>query len=297
MASYLGARLWRSGRCHVTLVGTWTEGLDAIRRAGVRVEDQDTRFTASPDVAPLHEAPQCDLALVLVKSHQTEAVASFVASSLRDPGSALTLQNGLGNAKVLSAALGGKRLVLGVTSAGATMVGPGCVRGFVAPTLLARDAHGAASGWRDLLAEAGLPCEVRDDLDSIVWRKLAINCAINPLSALTGLVNGALLLSPEARNILERTAREVGLVAAAKGVQGAASYAEAALEAARLTAENRSSMLQDLDRGAPTEIEVMNGAVVREADRLGIAVPMNRSLAEAVRAREASPRALPRETS
>jgi 2-dehydropantoate 2-reductase len=122
-----------------------------------------------------------------------------------------------------------------------------------------------------------------------VWLKLAANCAINPLSALLRVPNGRLIEDAAARATLAAVAREVGAVAAALGIRLADDPAAAAEEVARLTAHNRSSMLQDVERGVATEIDVLNGAVVREAERLGVAVPENRRLLAAVHALEAEP--------
>ena len=116
------------------------------------------------------------------------------------------------------------------------------------------------------------------DINRTVWRKLAINCAINPLSALLGCQNGQLLSRPDSRKTLVDAAREVGAVAEAKGIDLETDPAELAVAVAEITAHNRSSMLQDIDRGARTEIDALNGAVVREALPFNVPVPVNESL-------------------
>jgi len=287
MASYFGARLARSGRIAVTLAGTWREALDAVAERGVRVEDADGSWSARPAAAALPDAPPADLALVLVKSHQTGGVAPAVRRVVRGAGIAVSLQNGLGNREILEAALGPGRVIVGATMAGATLLGPGHVRGYVADVRLARDSAGAAEEVAALFRRAGLRTELATGAEALVWRKLAINCAINPLSALLGVPNGALLEIPERRALLEAAAREAGTVASALGIDLGDDPARAAVDVARLTAGNRSSMLQDLDRGAPTEVEAINGAVVREGKRLGVPTPVNRKLLDDIRAREA----------
>jgi 2-dehydropantoate 2-reductase len=129
-----------------------------------------------------------------------------------------------------------------------------------------------------LLSASGFETALEPDIDRTVWRKLAVNCAINPLSALVGCANGGLLESPELRGTLVKAAREVGAVASAKGIELEADAAELALAVAERTAANRSSMLQDVTRGARTEIDALSGAVVREARALGVPVPVNESL-------------------
>jgi 2-dehydropantoate 2-reductase len=286
MACYFGACLVRSGRARATLAGTWPDGLSALARSDVRVEEGGHAWAARVRAVPLDEAPHASAALVLVKSPRTAHVAPYVAASVGQDGVAVTLQNGLGNAEALAAALGPSRLLRGVTTAGATLLRPGHVRAFPAPTVLGRDAAGHAAFLAELLTAAGLPTSVHDDIDAVVWKKLAVNCAINALTALRGVPNGALLERAEDRRLLEAAAREVEMVARASGVHVDAGFADAAADAAHLTAGNRSSMLQDLDRGVPTEIEALNGAVVRVARRLGIRVPVNTRLLEEVRSRE-----------
>jgi 2-dehydropantoate 2-reductase len=290
MACYVGARIARSGCASVTLAGTWKDALATLRVGGVRVEEGGVTWVTPVAAVPLDDVPTADLALVLVKSPQTPSVAPLVARSIGDRGVAVTLQNGLGNVDTLSTVIDRGRLVVGVTTVGATLLAPGHVRAFLAPTVLGRDDAGHAPGVAQMLTASGLPTTVEDDIEALIWRKLAVNCAINPLSALRGVLNGALLESPGDRELLESAAAEVQAVALARGVRVAGDCRQAALEAARLTAGNRSSMLQDFERRAPTEIEAMNGAVVREGRRLGVATPTLSSLLMQVRERESARR-------
>jgi 2-dehydropantoate 2-reductase len=127
-------------------------------------------------------------------------------------------------------------------------------------------------------AQAALPFEAVADIEPHLWSKLAVNCAINPLAALAGVPNGALLASATSRDRLVTIAREVGAVAAARGVVLREDPGDLALKVAAFTSGNRSSMLQDRDRGALTEIDALCGAVVREGRRLGVPTPLNERL-------------------
>ena len=278
LACLFGARLAHSGRARVTLAGTWREGLRALRTHAIRLQ-QDHDVVVVPvgvrHLLDVLEPSHC--VLVLVKSHQTAAVAPAVASALRPEGIAVTLQNGLGNRETLEAVIGRGRVGVGVVTAGATLVAPGHVRSTPGSVALAASPS-KTSALGTLLSATGFAVSVEGDLDRLVWSKLVVNCAINPLSALWGLPNGALIETPEPRATLVRAALEVGAVAAAKGIELGADAAELALRVARETAVNRSSMLQDLDRGARTEIDALNGALVREARTLGVEVPVNESL-------------------
>jgi pantoate--beta-alanine ligase len=290
MACLFGARLSRSGRAQVTLAGSWEDGLRALREHGIRLQETDRDEAVRVGVRHLHEAAEpVDYALVLVKSHQTAAVAPFVARALRPEGLAVTLQNGLGNGEALEAVVGRGRVGVGVVTVGATLAAPAHVR--ATPGAVVLGAYPARmQELAALLSAASFAVSVQGNLDGLVWRKLAVNCAINPLSALEGRRNGQLLETPALRPTLVKAAIEVAAVAAAKGIEIGVDPAELVVSVARETASNRSSMLQDVDRGAQTEIDALNGAVVREARALGVPVPVNEALWGAVLASNA-PRA------
>ncbi len=128
------------------------------------------------------------------------------------------------------------------------------------------------------------------DLESLLWGKLAINASINPLTSLLGVRNGRLLESAPARRLMAELADEVARVAAARGVELPFPDPGAAAEdVARRTAANRSSMLQDLLRGAPTEVEAIQGAIVKAGEAAGVPTPANRLVADLIRARAGLP--------
>lgn len=222
-------------------------------------------------------------ALVLVKAWQTARAARQLRSCLSPEGVVLTLQNGLGNAETLSEALGPERVAVGVTTSGATLVAPGVVRpGGEGVVHLGE--HPRLAPVVQWLQQAGFRVEVSPDVQGVLWGKLAVNAAINPLTALLEVPNGALVANAAARLFLRRAAWEVQAVAEALGVRlPFPDAAEAAEEVARRTARNLSSMLQDLHRGAPTEIEAINGAVVRFGRQVGVSAPLNQALWEMVR--------------
>jgi len=282
MACYFGARL--APYADVTLLGTWPEGLEAVRRDGIRVETNGHLETIQVKAeSDLKQCAKVKHALVLVKSWQTERAAGQLARCLEEDGVALTLQNGLGNLEKLQAALGSECAALGVTTLGVTLVGPAHVRlGGEGPIYLAP--HARLDGLETLLEQAGFTMERVDDLQSLQWGKLMVNTGINPLTALLKVTNGRLLELPEAREVMAAAARETAAVAAARGVR--IPYADVAarvLEVARLTTSNRSSMLQDVLRGAPTEIDAICGAVTQMGEELGIPTPVNRVLWKLVR--------------
>jgi 2-dehydropantoate 2-reductase len=275
LACLFGARL--ASVAEVTLVGTWAEGLAAIQERGIVVEGPEGATTVRVQVAPLGAGVgSADLVLVLVKAWQTEHVAGYLSSLLIPNGIALTLQNGLGNLEKL-----GPRAHLGVTTLGATLLGPGHVRpGGVGPT------HVAAPEWvADLLRAAGFETHLAENVEGLLWSKLVANCGINALTALLRVPNGELLARPDATAVMDRAATECAAVARAKEIDLPFDDPIAHVrEVAQRTATNSSSMLQDILRGAPTEIEAINGAVAREGKRLYVPTPVNEMLWRLIRA-------------
>lgn len=137
----------------------------------------------------------------------------------------------------------------------------------------------AAAEWLDLFQKAGLPVVASANIEGVIWGKLIINAGINPLSALLNQPNGFLADDPAARATMIAAAREAAAVARALGID--LPYddpAAAVVEVARQTAENISSMLQDVRRGAATEIDAITGAVIRLGAAVGVATPVNQNL-------------------
>ena len=293
MGCLFGARL--SPHADVTLIGHWPEQLDALRRGPLRLERAEgdateARLKVVDGARASGGSGTFEAALILTKSGGTEEAARLAADILRPDGVALTLQNGIGNWEVIARRVGEARAAQGVTAAGATMLGPGHVRegGPGSTHLATRPAiHLPIEALAMLFEQGGFQTSVVEDVRGLVWGKLAVNAAINPLTALLRVPNGALTTSAFARAVMAEAAREVAEVAAAQGIAlpfpDAAGRAD---EVARLTAVNHSSMLQDALRGAETEIESICGAVVREGQRLGVPTPTNLLLYRLVKAME-----------
>lgn len=286
MACLFGARLSAVG-ITVTLLGTWKEAIQAIRRHGIRFTNSSGE-TQSFQVEVSDSPQDCEghtNALVLVKSWQTARAAEMLLACLSTHGVALTLQNGLGNYEILQQRLGSKRVALGTTTIGATLTAPGEVKQ-AGEGVISIGVHPHASTLTKLLRRGGFILENVSDLNSLVWGKLIINAAINPLTALLEVCNGKLLEVEAAHELLKMAAREAAAVAMAQGIQ--LPYADPVVAAetiARRTAENRSSMLQDVLRGAPTEIDAINGAIVETGKHYGINTPVNFTLWKLVKAK------------
>src|SRR5574341_573463 len=276
LATLFAARL-RQARCSITMLGTWQEGLDALRNNGARLvnangnEDHfDVQVTDDP-----RECIGIKHALVLVKAWQTERVARQLAECLPEDGVAVTLQNGLGNRETLAQSLGLDRVALGTTPTGATLLGPGLARAG-GEGIISIERHPALGPIEEALESAEFNVHIVEDAQSLIWGKLVINAAINPLTALLRVPNGQLLERPSARRMMSSLANETAQVASAEKINlPFTDPIAAAEEVARKTGANRSSMFQDVLRGAPTEIDAICGAVVKAAQKHRIYTPAN----------------------
>lgn len=276
LATLFAARL-RGAGYGVMMLGTWKEGLDALHKNGVRLVDAngnehqfDVQVTSDP-----RECAGIKHALVLVKAWQTERAARQLAESLPQDGVAVTLQNGLGNRETLAQSLGLDRVSLGTTTTGATLLGPGLAR-TGGEGIISIERHQALGRVEEALRAAKFNVHIVDDAQSLIWGKLVINAAINPLTALLRISNGQLLERPSARRMMNSLAHETAQVASAEQINLPFGDPVAAAEdVARKTGANHSSMFQDVLRGAPTEIDAICGAVVKAGIKHQIHTPAN----------------------
>lgn len=276
LATLFAARLSQAGH-HITMLGSWKAGLEALRKDGARLVDADGsehRFEVQA-VSDPRACPGVKHALILVKAWQTEHVAGLLKECLAKDGLAVTLQNGLGNREMLAQSLGMSRVALGVTTTGATLLGPGLARAG-GEGVISIEQHEALGPMEAALKSASFNVHVVEDARSLAWGKLVINAAINPLTALLRIPNGELLNRPSAREMMKALACEAAQVAKAEKISLPFSDpVTAAEEVARKTAANHSSMLQDVLRGAPTEIDAICGAVVKAGEKHNMDTPAN----------------------
>jgi 2-dehydropantoate 2-reductase len=236
-----------------------------------------TRSPLRPNEGPV------DAAVVCVKTPGTLWAAEVAQQIVSRDGVVLTIQNGLGNYETLAAAIGEARVAVGVIYVGARLengklwaTGPGKVElGLPSGAGPKRALEALAAR----LAEGGMTVNVVDDAWASVWRKVAVNAAMNPTTALLGYTNHELLADGAASRVCDSIAAEVARVATATGVSLSEDEARRAWrEIATLTGANRSSMLQDVQAHRLTEIDAICGAVQREAERRGIAAPLNQAM-------------------
>lgn len=300
VGSVVGGLLAAAGH-RVTLLGRAAH-LDAIGAEGLVIEGLwgEHRVT---DLALATDAREVgdgfDAVLLTVKSFDTAATLSTVRDLVAADGCVISLQNGLGNVEQVAVAVGNARALGARVIFGAVLPSPGVARVtvFADPVALGAAVAGDAAAektartWVDRFAAAGIPSEYTADVQAHLWTKIFYNAALNPLGALLGLPYGALAADADARGIMDEIFDECFAVADARGVVPLVATADAYREVfyGRLvpsTAHHRSSMLQDLERGRPTEIEAINGCIWRYGREAGIPTPVNATMTRLVRFRE-----------
>ena len=285
----------------VTLLGRASH-MDAIAASGLALDGlfgahRVRTLTVATDAGGL--APPFDVVLLTVKAFDTASMLATVVPLLAPAGCVVSLQNGLGNLERVRAAVGPERAVGARVIFGAEIAVPGAARvtvcaepvavGAVVPGNGAAEAHARRFAAR--LGEVGIPAEYVGDVQAYLWAKVFYNAALNPLGALFGVPYGALADDPDTRAIMDAVIEEGYAVAQARDVTPRIATAAAYREAfyghlVPSTAHHRSSMLQDLERGRPTEIEAINGCLWAFGRDGGVATPVNATLTRLIRWRE-----------
>jgi len=279
---YYGAMLALAGH-RVALVGR-ASFVEAVSRDGLILEKNSERLAVPVEAGSDPSAVAgAGLVMICVKSGDTEQAAKDIAPFLDSSCPVLSLQNGISNAETLATVLGRPVLPVSVYVA-SRMNGPGVVR---------HEGRGdlELSGQRaqdiaEIFNAAGVETRVSEDIMASLWAKLVVNCAINPLSAITRLPYGKMAAQDGIPQLMVDIAREALSVAQAEGI----SVPDAVFETIRTIpvsmAGQFSSTAQDLQHGKPTEIDFLNGEIVRRASRWGISVPINRTMTLLVKSAE-----------
>ncbi|MBC5785382.1 2-dehydropantoate 2-reductase [Ramlibacter sp. USB13] len=273
---YFGGMLARAGH-HVTLVAR-PQHVEAIRDGGLRMEtrqfDERVALQAGTDAAAARDA---DLVLFCVKSLDTEAAGRQLREVLRPGALVLCLQNGVDNADRLRTVLPDHEVAAAVVYVATEMAGPGHLKHHGRGELVVEPARGIETVVQALVA-SGVPTEVSPDVRSALWLKLVLNCAFNAVSAIAQKPYGFTVAGTGIPEVIRDVIDECLAVAKADGVTLAVDPHEAARKLVETMPTQSSSTAQDLARGKPTEIDFLNGYVVRRGEALGIATPANRVL-------------------
>jgi len=296
IGSLFGAMLAKAGH-DVILIGR-SAHVAAITRDGLRLQgfgvEQRIEAAATTDIAAVRGAR---LVLFCVKSMDTDEAARAMAPHLAGDAVILSLQNGVDNPERIRAQLGGNArscVVPVLVYVGANIPAPGTVQHTAGNSLvigqLAGDTPDAAmlETIAALFRDAGLDVRISADIESELWTKLVMNCAYNVISALSGARYGEMVALPEVREVMRAAVEEVAQVARAKGVRLPGDIADRALKLADTMPTTTSSTAQDFARGRRTEVDHLNGAVVRMGEALGVPTPVNRTLTALMKLSEAT---------
>lgn len=266
---------------------------DRIREQGVIVEGMsDIKIKVNVTSEP-KEIGAVDLVIICVKSYDTDSSVKSVKDIIADETSVLTLQNGIGNIQIISELVGQDKVIGGVTSQGANVVEPGHIRhAGKGETIIGRiDGRltGALKNISNILNKAGFQTRISRDINGLIWSKLIINAGINALTALTRLNNGRLIEYDGTKEVMRQAVSEAVKVAKRKRIK--LNYDDPIQKVESVcsaTAPNISSMLQDVLNKKRTEIDFINGAIVRQGKNLSIPTPVNETLTSLVKTIEES---------
>lgn len=286
----IGGTLAQAGHA-VTLINRNRAHVDAINTAGLRMRTAQGEVTVRTRAATsaLGLGPQ-DLVVVLVKSFHTQEAMAGALELVAPDTVVLSLQNGLGHEDILAELVGRERLLAGKTYAGGVLLGPGhVIAGVPGKETLIGELDGRTTPRARAICEAfnaaGLVTTLSNNIQGIIWDKLLVNVATGALAAITRLTYGPLYQLPEVEATAIAAVQEAMEVARASGVPLTTPDARAAWTkaSAGLPADFKTSMLQSLEKGSITEIDFINGAVVRRGEQFGVATPVNRTLVACLR--------------
>lgn len=283
---FYGGMLARAGH-RVTLIGR-PQHVQVFKAQGLRMQtlafDETVKLHASTEASAVAGA---DLVLFAVKSPDTEAAGAQMREHLKPGALVLCLQNGVDNAERLRAVLTGVQVAAAVVYVATEMAGPGHLRHHGRGELVIEPSP-ASERVAQALAAAGVPTEISDNVRGALWAKLILNCAYNALSAVGRIAYGELVQQPGVKDTMRDVVAECRAVAAADGVTLPGDVDAAVRRIAETMPSQYSSTAQDLMRGKPSEIDHLNGHVVRRGEALGVPTPANRVLWAVVKLVEAA---------
>ena len=293
LGSAIGGTLALAGN-RVVLVTRNRAHVDAVNAGGLVMRDGERARTVAVEAATGFEGlGPVDLAIVLVKSFDTAAAVAAARAALSDDSVVLTLQNGVGCEAIISDILGPERVVAGRTFIGGRIIEPGVVEyGVTGRHTTIGELDGSLTdrirGVADLFRSAGIEVDISTDIVAMMWEKLLVNVATGAWSALTGLPYGELSIDPDVEAMAVATVAEA--IAVARGLGVAISTTDPVLPWRRawegLPYGFKASMLQSIEKGSRTEVDVMHGAVCRGGRDAGVPTPINDTLLAAVKGLE-----------
>ncbi len=290
MGGLFGVMLTRAGQ-DVWLIDNHKQRAEKINREGLIIEASKSLESREPKQETIkikvttdpQEVGSCDLVILFVKAYDTEEATRNSLPLTGKNTVWLTLQNGLGNIERMDKILGKGRVVGGITYQGATVLEVGRIKHAGCGNTVIGEIDGRESERiRDIshiFNQAGIETEISDNIEGVLWGKLLINAVINPLTAITRVRNGQLLESPLLKETMKLIVEEAMRVPLKEGIRLPYERVfEKVEESCYASRDNISSMLQDILRKKRTEVDFINGAIVSEAEKIGISTPLNKAL-------------------
>ena len=295
MGSLFGGTLARGGLA-VTLVDVRADHVDAVNAHGLRIQgyggERTVRVRA---VTCAGELPRADIVLVQTKAPDTAVAVESVRRVFGPQTVAISFQNGLGNEEVIGGIVGPEHVLAGLTAQGATRVGPGVVHNYGDLPTYVGELAGGSSARAERIAKgftaAGLPTHASADIRRDMWKKLLGNVGLSPTSAITNLTSVEIMAVPELREVVLGAVDEAAAVGAVEGIDLDADEVRSVLlklvdPSGGGTGQSKSSACTDIANRRRTEVDWINGAIVRLGEKHGIPTPINRTLVGAVKGLE-----------
>lgn len=290
MGSAYGGLLFAAGY-DVTLLDSRSDHVAAIRANGLRIDGKGGEHVVRPPIFDNHAGlGPFDAAIIFVDGNSTRVAAQTASEILKSDGFAMTLQNGIGNVEVLTEQLGEARVIAGVSMDSANYRGPGHASYTNQGVISIGELDGRMTARLDAMVaalnKAGCDAKKVERPRDYIWSKFVHNCAVNPIAALTGMRTGDFIEIGEIDALQDRLLDELFAVGAAKGVNYPDPNLRQTIKAHCYKRYNQPSMLQHVLQGRRTEIDNLNGALVREAKKYGVPVPINETIVALIKGLE-----------
>jgi 2-dehydropantoate 2-reductase len=290
VGSLFAAHLGKAGEAEIWAYDVWKDHTDAIRRNGLKLSGA-AEFTAKVNAtSDPKELPRCDYGIVATKAIHTRHAIAQTAHAFGDASAVCSVQNGVGNEEILAEHV--KYVIRGTTFPAGHPIAPGHIgydiKGdtWIGPFEPTRTPMNKVEELAGLMSRAGMNTIALADARGAQWTKLIFNASTNPVGALTQLHHGAATRFPATGKLFEDLIAEGEAVAKAMSIELHGDPRQMVQKGANAPGKHRASMLQDVLAKRPTEVDFMNGAIVRWGDQLGVPTPLNRAMWELVKGLE-----------
>ena len=291
MGSLTGGLLREAGES-VYLYDVWKEHIDMIKNQGLKIEGIGGERIINIDATyNIEDIGIVDLIIIFVKSYNTKEAALEARKIADEKTVILTLQNGLGNIDILQDVFGKKNIIAGTTAQGATLLGPGIIKHTGYGDVFIGELDGKKTKRIEkiisIFNKAGINTKFTDNVNGLIWTKLIVNLAINAPGSIIRVKNGELIKHEYSKLLMRQIVDEALIIVEKKGIRLIYSnILEEIYKIAEKTSDNINSMFQDILKGKRTEIDFLNGAIVKEGEKLKISTPVNMAITNIIKSME-----------